>query len=227
MHAPLTDLSCECLITHMPVATGGAAGRRDQELARTENGRTTADVRRETIAGAALRVFGKTGYHATPVADIAAASGYSQAYVFRLFSDKLTLFVAALDLCFARIGQTIDAGAGRAADRTPGAILEAMGDAYAELIADRDLLMLQVHAQSASDIPEIRDAMRRGLVGVVAIAGERSGGDQVAIQQFIAYGQLCHLIVTAGLDGVDASWARMLTNGMTHVDAPAEVPSSR
>lgn len=192
-------------------------------MARTEDGRTTADVRRQTIAVAALRIFGRTGYHATPVADVATASGFSQAYVFRLFSDKVTLFVAALDLCFARIGQTIAEGADRATDQSPGAILEAMGDAYAELIADRDLLMLQVHAQSASDIPEIRDAMRRGLAAIVAIAGERSGGDQVAVQQFIAYGQLCHLIVTAGLDDVDASWARTLTEGMTHVEGPASV----
>lgn len=189
-------------------------------MAWTGDGRTTAEVRRETIAAAALRVFSRTGYHATPVADIAAASGFSQAYVFRLFSDKLTLFVATLDLCFERIGQAIGEGAGRATVQAPGAILEAMGDAYAELIADQDLLMMQVHAQSASDIPEIREAMRRGLAQVVTIAGERSGGDQVAIQQFIAYGQLCHLIVTAGLDGIDASWARTLTEGMIHV-APA------
>ena len=190
-------------------------------MARTDDGRTTADVRRETIAAAALRVFSRTGYHATPVADIAAASGFSQAYAFRLFSDKLTLFVAALDLCFARIGQAIGDGASRATDPTPDAILQAMGDAYAELIADRDLLMMQVHAQSASDIPEIREAMRKGLAAIIAIVQERSGADQVAIQQFIAYGQLCHLIVTAGLDDIDAVWARTLTEGMTHVEAPA------
>lgn len=193
----------------------------------TIGGRTTADVRRETIASAALRVFAKSGYHATPVADIAMASGFSQAYVFRLFSDKLTLFVAALDLCFDRIGQTLVEGAGRATDQTSDAILAAMGDTYAELITDRNLLMMQVHAQSASDIPEIRDAMRRGLASLIAIAQDCSGGDDIAIQQFIAYGQLCHLIVTAGLDDVDASWARTLTMGMTHVDAPREATLNR
>ncbi len=187
-------------------------------MARTDDGRTTADVRRETIASAALRVFSRTGYHATPVADIAAAAGFSQAYVFRLFSDKLTLFVAALDLCFTRIGQAIGEGSNRATDRTSDAILQAMGDAYAELIADRDLLMMQVHAQSASDIPQVREVMRRGLAAIIEIVQEQSGGDQVAVQQFIAYGQLCHLIVTSGLDDIDASWARTLTTGMTHVE---------
>ena len=174
-------------------------------MPRADGDRTTADVRRETISAAALRVFARTGYHATPVADVAAASGYSQAYVFRLFTDKLTLFVAALDRCFAQIGEALDAGAERTVDRSPDGILTAMGDAYAELIADHDLLMLQVHAQSASDIPEIRDAMRQGLAAIVTLARERSGADPAAIQRFIAYGQLCHLIVTTGLEGLDAA----------------------
>lgn len=196
-------------------------------MSKANGDRTTADVRRETIATAALRVFGRTGYHATPVADVATASGYSQAYVFRLFSDKLTLFVAAMDLCFDRICRTLGEGADGAAGGTPGAILEAMGGAYAGLIADRDLLMLQVHAQSASDIPEIRDAMRRGLAAVVELARDRSGAEPAAIQQFIAYGQLCHLIVTTDLDALDTTWARTLTTGMTHVDAPRESATTR
>jgi hypothetical protein len=37
------------------------------------------------------------------------------------------------------------------------------------------------------------------------------------VQQFVAYGQLCHLIVTAGLDDVDRPWAALLTAGMRHV----------
>jgi hypothetical protein len=36
------------------------------------------------------------------------------------------------------------------------------------------------------------------------------------VQQFIALGQLCHLIVAADVDGVDAAWARTLTTGMRH-----------
>ena len=193
-------------------------------MTRVTGDRTTAEARRETIATAALRVFARTGYHATPVADVATASGYSQAYVFRLFSDKVTLFVAAMDLCFDRICLTLGEGADRASDPTPGAVLQMMGDAYAELIVDRDLLMLQVHAQSASDIPEIREAMRRGVATVVELVTERSGGDQAAVQQFMAYGQLCHLIVTTGLDAIDTDWARTLTTGMTHVGVLGDPP---
>lgn len=185
-------------------------------MTRATGERTTADARRETISAAALRVFARTGYHATPVADVAAASGYSQAYVFRLFSDKLTLFVAAMDLCFDRICRTLTEGADEASGGTPDAILYAMGGAYAGLIADRDLLMLQVHAQSASDIPEIGEAMRRGLEAVVELARELSGADPPAIQRFIAYGQLCHLIVTTDLTPIDADWATTVTAGIRH-----------
>ncbi len=36
-----------------------------------------------------------------------------------------------------------------------------MCEAYADLIADRSLIMIQVHAQSVSDLPEIRVVRRR------------------------------------------------------------------
>jgi hypothetical protein len=93
-----------------------------------------------------------------------------------------------------------------------------MSEAYAELIADKDLIMLQVHAQSAADVPEIKDAVRRGLELVVNYVRERSGAKPSQVQEFLAYGQLCHLIVTADLTSVDARWARTLTTGMRHVE---------
>ncbi len=177
------------------------------------------ESRRATIADAALRVFARSGYHATPVAEVAKQSGFSQAYVFRLFDDKLTLFIAAIDRCFERVREAIEEGANRATGSGPEAMLEAMGHAYAELIGDRDLLMIQVHAQSASDIPQIRDAMRRGLAAVVTVVRERSRADGPAIQRFIAYGQLCHLIVTLDLDTVETDWARTVNDGMYHPPA--------
>jgi len=76
--------------------------------------------------------------------------------------------------------------------------------------------MLQVHAQSASAEPEIRDALRRGLARITRFATTRSGADADAVQHFIAYGQLCHLIVTVGLEDVPEAWARALTHGIRH-----------
>jgi AcrR family transcriptional regulator len=168
------------------------------------------------VVSRAIGVFARSGYHATPVTEVAEAAGISQAYVFRLFNGKLGLFLAALDHCYAQILTSIEAGADRVPGGSPEQILEAMGDAYAELIADRGLLMLQVHAQSAADVPEIREALRRGYSDFVDFAKQRSGASDEDVQRFIAYGQLCHLIVTADLDGVDAPWARTLTAGMRH-----------
>ena len=180
--------------------------------------RSTAEARRSTVVAKAVRVFARAGYHATPVTEVAEAAGISQAYVFRLFNGKLGLFVAALDHCYAQILSGLEGGADRVPGGSPEQILEAMGDAYADLIGDRDLLMLQVHAQSAADVPEIREALRRGYADVVDLAKFRSRATDEQVQGFIAYGQLCHLIVTANLDSVDAPWARTLTAGMRHVD---------
>lgn len=171
------------------------------------------------MVAAAVGVFARSGYHATAVTEVADAAGISQAYVFRLFKGKLGLFVAALDHCYEQIEVALAAGADRVPDGSAEQILQAMGDAYTELIADQNLLMLQVHAQSASDVPEIRAAQRRGLQRIVEFAAERSGAGPAEVQYFFAYGLLCHLIVTAGLDDLDAGWARTLTLGMRHVSS--------
>ncbi len=180
--------------------------------------RSTADARRATVVARAVTVFARHGYWATPVADVAAAAKISPAYVFRLFDGKLGLFLAALEHCFTRILATLDESADRSAGEAPAVVLERMGDAYAQLIADRDLLLLQVHALSAADVPEIAEALRGGYARVVTLAKERSGAPDPAVQQFIALGQLCHLIVAAGLQGLPAGWAQLLTAGMAHPD---------
>lgn len=189
--------------------------------------RSTADARRATVVARAVPAFAATGYWSTPVADVAEAAGISPAYVFQLFTSKLGLFVAALDHCFDRVIDALRQGAERVEGDDGVQILSAMGDAYAELIADRDLLMLQVHALSANEVPEIAQAVRRGVERVVTLATERSGAPDAAVQQFIAYGQLCHFIVAAGLQGVPARWAGVLTAGMAHPEAPtAPVPTA-
>lgn len=136
--------------------------------------------------------------------------------MFRLFPGKLGLFVAAVDHCYDLVAAALLAGGERSASTGPDDVLAAMTDSYVELIRDRDLIMLQVHAQSASDVPEIRDAVRRGIEKVVGIVTATSGADPAAVQRFIAYGQLCHLIVQTDLYDVDTAWARLVSEGMQH-----------
>lgn len=178
----------------------------------------------------AVTVFARTGFYATRVADVADAAKISPAYVFRLFPSKTGLFVAALEECFVRVLQALSGGADAAeaaGSDDPREVLAAMGDAYAQLIADRSLLMLQVHALSAGDVPEIRDALRAGIERVVTYARERTGAPPDAVQQFIAYGQLCHLIVAAGLVDMSPTWATTLTAGMAHPTASATEAEDR
>lgn len=177
---------------------------------------STADVRRPIVAKAALREFARGGYHGATVADVAREAKISPAYVFKLFPRKETVFVAALDECFVQILEALAEGADAADAQTSDGVLDAMGAAYAGLIRDRDLLMLQVHAQSVADIPEIGEALRSGLARVTEFVKERSGAADDDVQRFIAYGQLCHLLVTARVEDVPASWARILSHGIRH-----------
>jgi len=177
---------------------------------------STAELRMPVVAASAVREFARGGYHGTTIADVARGAQISPAYVFKLFPSKERLFVAALDDCFERILETLAAGADASVDQGADAVLDAMGGSYAELISDRTLLLLQVHAQSVADIPEIGQALRAGLKRVTRFAKTRSGATDSAVQRFVAYGQLCHLIVTAGIDGVPEEWATILSHGIRH-----------
>ena len=177
---------------------------------------STAEMRIPVVTASAVQEFARGGYHGTTIADVAAAAHISPAYVFKLFPSKERLFVAALADCFQQIVETLTIGAQEATDTSPDGILDAMGGAYAELISNRSLLMLQVHAQSVADIPEIGQALRAGMAAIVRTAKSGSGASDDAVQRFVAYGQLCHLIVTAGIDDVPDEWASILSAGIRH-----------
>lgn len=177
---------------------------------------STAEMRKPVVTASAVREFARGGFHGTTIADVARGATISPAYVFKLFPSKERLFVAALDECFAQILASLAGGADSAEDQSPESVLFAMGGAYAELIHDRTLLLLQVHAQSVAEIQEVGDALRDGLAKVTNFAKHRSGASDSAVQQFIAYGQLCHLIVTARIENIPDSWALLLTEGMRH-----------
>ncbi|MFC4333752.1 TetR/AcrR family transcriptional regulator [Salininema proteolyticum] len=177
---------------------------------------STARDRRATVVSSAIETFARGGFHGVTIAAVAERAGISPAYVSKLFSSKTRLFTAALDECHRRIVDTMERGAEAAEDTSPEAVLHAMGDAYAALIADRDLLALQVKAQAAMAEPEIAEAVRRGTAEIATFAATRSRADGAAVQRFMAYGQLCHLLTTIDAFEIDAPWAAMLTEGIRH-----------
>jgi AcrR family transcriptional regulator len=187
---------------------------------------STAEERRPLVIEAAIAAFARAGYRGSTVADVATEAGISSAYVFKLFPSKEQLFVGALESCFDRVVEALGRGAEGTTDHSPDGVLDAMGGAYAELISDRTLLMLQVHAQSAAEVPEIGAALRRGYARVTEYASTRSGATDAAVQRFIAFGQLCHLVVTLDLDEAAEPWARTLAAGIRHPDFAAAAAAS-
>lgn len=172
---------------------------------------STAAERREALIEAAVAAFAEHGFHGTPTTEIAKAAGISQAYLFRLFPTKVELYVAAVERCYARLGEAMRAAAED--ESAPGeTVLERMGNAYGELMQDPTTLRatLQAFAAAAGEDAQIREAVRSGFGGVVELIRGLSGAEGEELRGFVAMGML--MTVLDGMDAlaVDAPWARDL-----------------
>jgi AcrR family transcriptional regulator len=170
---------------------------------------STAEARRETILEVSQRVFAARGLHGTPTMEIAKAAGISQAYLFRLFPTKSELFIALVQRCNERIYAAF-ADAAAAAKAAGEDVLTAMGYAYVSLLADRDLLLIQLHAHAASDDEAIRLQTRNGLARLVALVERESGADAEAVRVFFAQGMLFNVLAAIRAEEADAHWAQLL-----------------
>ncbi|NBM16251.1 TetR/AcrR family transcriptional regulator [Streptomyces sp. GC420] len=178
---------------------------------------STADERRETVLRTAIGAFASRGYFGTTTSDVAKAAGISQAYVYRLFPNKEALFVAVVEHCFVRVRKSLEDGAAEAGGSSPEVVLSSMGDAYARLIVDRELLLVQLHAQAAAvSESAVREAVRAGYARLVEYVRGASGGSDRQVQEFFAVGTLCHLLVAMDAQSADAPWARTLAAGVRH-----------
>jgi AcrR family transcriptional regulator len=170
---------------------------------------STAEARRETILEAAERVFAARGLHGTPTMEIAKAAGISQAYLFRLFPTKAELFVALVQRCNERVHRTfVDAAA--AAKAAGEEVLPAMGLAYVGLLADRDLLLGQLHAFAACEDEPVRAEMRRSFARLVELVERESGATPDEVRAFFAHGMLLNVLAAMRAEDADAHWADVL-----------------
>jgi AcrR family transcriptional regulator len=171
---------------------------------------STAEERREEVLVAAEKVFAARGIHATPTLEVAKAAGISQAYLFRLFPTKSDLAIALVQRCNERIRSTFAAAAARA--KAAGEdVLHAMGQAYVELIGDRDLLLVQLHAYAAAvSMPEIRDAMRDEFRALSELVARESGASPDEVRSFFAQGMLLNVLGALDAFALDEPWARAL-----------------
>jgi AcrR family transcriptional regulator len=187
--------------------------------------RMSAEERREQTLEAAMGLVAQRGFEATTTLAIAQAAGISHAYLFRLFPSKEELAVALVArgnaLIHARFEHAADTARARGED--PKA---AMGAAYAELLAERDVILVQLHAYAASPThPEIRAAMRDSFRDLVAVVGRAIDGPTDEVQAFFAQGMLMNVSVALGLHELDEPFARTLTEKHGGDGPAGETPS--
>ncbi len=175
--------------------------------------RQTADERKEAIIAAAAQEFAAGGYAGTSTQDIAKRVGVSQPYLFQLFGTKHELFIAVVRDCFGRVRSTFEAVA-REARKTsddPVVLLHAMGAAYCDLLADRDLLRLQLQAYAACDDPDIQRVVRGEWTTLYDSVARASGADSDSIHHWFAEGMLMN--VSAAVGGLNPEIQAKLERG--------------
>jgi AcrR family transcriptional regulator len=122
----------------------------------------TGCQRRDTILDAARTVFGRRGYHAASTSEIAAAAGCSEPTLYKHFSSKQELFVAALQ----HTGKAVKA---RVLEAVSGAEhpAQALGEVSVELLTDpkwAELMRMRALAISMADDPAIGGALRTSML---------------------------------------------------------------
>jgi AcrR family transcriptional regulator len=158
--------------------------------------RISSEERRDQVVDAAVKEFAATGFHATSTTAIAKRAGISQPYVYALFPNKRELFLAANAEVKERIRGAF-AEAARGLDSTEDR-LDAMGQAYIELVEHRDEIMFQHQANAAAGDPALREPIRREFMRLFEDVGRLSGATEEEVWNFIAHGMM--LNVVAALD---------------------------
>ncbi|MDX3236113.1 TetR/AcrR family transcriptional regulator [Streptomyces sp. ME03-5709C] len=165
----------------------------------------SAQERREAAVRAAMAEFGTGGYNGTSTGVIAKRMGVSQPYLFRLFPNKKALFLAAAQRCV----ETIEAHFENAAEGLAGQpAFEAMCASYQELIATGDVLRMQLQMYVAAvDDEEIREACRRGWLGLWDYVRARTGVGEREAAEFFGTGMLVNVLVALGVPRDERGWA--------------------
>ena len=167
--------------------------------------RKTAEERREEILAAALEEFGEHGLDGTSTDTIARKAGISQPYLFRLFGTKKELYLETVRRC---LNQTLELFQ-EAADGLHGEeAMNAIGQAYRGLLADRVRLRGQMQAYSDCDDDDVRAVVRDGFGRLVEYVERVSGAEPERIRDFFAFGMLLNVFASMDLLDHPAPWAK-------------------
>jgi AcrR family transcriptional regulator len=178
-------------------------------MASTDDSLSTADERRRQVLAAALKVFAVDGYHGSSTATIAKEAGISHSYVFKLYPTKEDMFVAVVEYCFNRIVERFQEAAEGVAG-TPSERLQQIGRTYADILRDRNLMLVQLHAYSASNVPAIREAVKVGVRRIVEYIQTETGVSDDEVREFIGQGLLATINVALGIEYLQEPWAQAL-----------------
>src|SRR4051794_30057505 len=148
--------------------------------------RQSSEDRREAVLDAAVKEFAAAGYHAASTTAIAKRAGISQPYIYALFPNKQALFLACQERVNARIRATFAAAAEGSGG--PAEALSRMGEAYKQLLEDRDELLLQLHGFAAAGDPAVRGPVAACFEAVFDDVARLSGASAEEVQAFIAMG---------------------------------------
>lgn len=182
--------------------------------------RMSAEERRESVVRAAMVEFARGGYRGTSTEAIARRVGVSQPYLFRLFPNKQAIFEAACEHCIEETWRVFD----KASEGLSGTeAREAMGEAYLNLVEDREQVMMQMQmyvsvfaAESLGEM-EVGESARAAWLRLFERIRERVGGDQKEATQFMAFGMLINTLVALGYPTDHQIWS-----GLEHGDDEAE-----
>jgi AcrR family transcriptional regulator len=172
-------------------------------------GRMTADERRDAIVAAGMAEFASGGLVGASTDAIAKRAGVSQPYVFQLFGTKKELFLAVVRrgfertrLAFEEAARTYEPG------RTPGCdtVLDALGQSYKQLLADRPLLLIQLQAYAACADRDVQRVVRQEFGGLHRRVRELTGASAEELQVFFAMGMLLNIAAAVELEGDPATW---------------------
>ena len=166
------------MVGWMPAATGSV-------------NRHSADERREAVLDAAVREFADAGYHAASTTAIARRAGISQPYIYALFPNKKALFIACQERASQRIRNAFQAAADGAKDRDD--LVERMGEAYKQLLDDRDELLCQLHGFAAAGDPEIREPVAACFRETFDVIGALIDGPAEDARAFVAMGMYLNI----------------------------------
>jgi len=159
--------------------------------------RIPASERRELILAAASTVFGERGYAGATTDQVAQAAGISQPYVVRMFGSKENLFVEVLGRALEKL--TTAFGAAIAASKAVGEDADGRGArisaAYADLIADRGILLSLMQGFIMGHDPVIGGRARDGFLKIYTLLRDDAGMEADDVVTFLAHGMLFNTLI--------------------------------